>query len=89
MKCKVRSSTIVYANEYFKPGAIFDAKDEDAAALVEGGFVVMMDALKEAEVIETPAESKKSETVEEAPKEEPKAEEKPAKKPKAKDGKKK
>lgn len=78
MKCKVLSSTIVYKNEYFKPGAIFDAKDEDAKGLVEGGFVVMIDAPKEAEVTEEPAENKESETVEEAPK----AEEKPAKEPK-------
>lgn len=82
MKCEVLSSTIVYANEYFKPGAIFDAKDEDAKGLVEGGFVVMIEAPKEAEVAKEPAESKKLETVEEAPK----AEEKPAEKPKPKGG---
>lgn len=85
MKCKVLSSTIVYANEYFKPGAIFDAKDEDVEGLVEGGFVEAIDAPKEAEVTEAPAESKEPEAVEEAPK----AEEKLAEKPKAKGGKKK
>lgn len=85
MKCKVLSSTIVYKNEYFKPGAIFDAKDEDAKGLVEGGFVVMIDAPKEAEVTEEPEENKEPETVEEAWK----AEEKPAEKLKAKGGKKK
>ena len=89
MKCKVLSTTIVYADEYFKPGAIFDAKDEDVKGLVEGCFVEAIEAPKEAEVTEEPAESKKSETVEEAPKEEPKAEEKPAEKPEAKGGKKK
>lgn len=47
MKCKVLSSTIVYANEYFKPGAIFDAKDEDVKGLVEGGFVEAMETPKE------------------------------------------
>lgn len=85
MKCKVLSSTIVYKNEYFKPGAIFDAKDEDVEGLVEGGFVVMIDAPKEAEVTEEPEENKEPETVEEAQK----AEEKPAEKLKAKGGKKK
>lgn len=85
MKCKVLSSTIVYKNEYFKPGAIFDAKDEDAKGLVEGGFVVMIDAPKEAEVTEESTENKEPETVEEVPK----AEEKPAEKLKAKGGKKK
>lgn len=85
MKCKVLSSTIVYKNEYFKPGAIFDAKDEDAKGLVEGGFVVMIDAPKEAEVTEEPKKNKEPETVEEAQK----AEEKPAEKLKAKGGKKK
>ena len=85
MKCRVLSSTIVYANEYFKPGAIFDAKDEDVKGLVEGGFVEAMEAQKEAEVTEAPAENKEQEAVEEAPK----AEEKPAEKPKAKGGKKK
>ena len=89
MKCKVLSSTIVYANEYFKPGAIFDAKDEDVEGLVEGGFVEAIEASKEVEVTEEPAESKEPETVEETPKEEPKAEEKLAEKPKAKGGKKK
>lgn len=79
MKCKVLSSTIVYANEYFKPGAIFDAKDEDAAALVEGGFVEAMEAPKEVKEEEKPAESKEPETAEEEPKEEPKPE---TKKPK-------
>lgn len=85
MKCKVLSSTIVYKNEYFKPGAIFDAKDEDAKGLVEGGFVVMIDTPKEAEVTEESTENKEPETVEEVPK----AEEKPAEKLKAKGGKKK
>lgn len=85
MKCKVLSSTIVYKNEYFKPGAIFDAKDEDAKGLVEGGFVVMIDTPKEVEVTEKPAENKEPETVEEAPE----AEEKLVEKPKAKTGKKK
>lgn len=61
MKCKVLSSTIVYANEYFKPGAIFDAKDEDVKGLVEGGFV---------EAIEAPKEEPKAE---EKPAEKPKA----------------
>ena len=90
MKCKVLSTTIVYADEYFKPGAIFDAKDEDVKGLVEGGFVEAIEAPKEEpKAEEKPAESKKSETVEEAPKEEPKAEEKPAEKPEAKGGKKK
>ena len=56
MKCKVLSTTIVYADEYFKPGAIFDAKDEDVKGLVEGGFVEAIEAPKEAEVTEEPAE---------------------------------
>ena len=77
MKCKVLSSTIVYANEYFKPGAIFDAKDEDVKGLVESGFVKAMEAQKEAEIAEKPTENKEPETVKEAPKEEPKPEEKP------------
>ena len=85
MKCKVLSSTIVYDNEYFKPGSIFNAKDEDVEGLVEGGFVEVIDVPKEAETTEAPTESKESETVEE----EPKAEEKLAEKPKAKGGKKK
>lgn len=62
MKCKVLSSTIVYANEYFKPGVILDAKDEDVEGLVKGGLVEMIDAPKEAEVTEEPAENKEPET---------------------------
>lgn len=82
MKCKVLSSTIVYAEKYYTPGAIFDAKDEDVKGLVESGLVEMIDAPKEAEITEEPAESKEPGTVEEAPK----AEEKPAEKPKPKGG---
>ena len=86
MKCKVLSTTIVYDNDYFMPGAIFDAKDEDVEGLVKAGLVEVMEAPKEAEVTEAPGENKEPEAaVEEAPK----AEEKPAEKPKAKGGKKK
>lgn len=85
MKCKVLNSTIVYRDKYYTVGTVFDAKDEDVEGLVEGGFVKMIDAPKEAEVIKEPAEKPKAETVEEAPK----AEEKPAEKPEAKGGKRK
>ena len=85
MKCKVLSSTIVYANEYFKPGAILDVKNKDVEGLVKGGFVETIEAQKEAEITVDPTENKEPETVKEAPKEEPKPEEKP----KAKGGKKK
>ena len=89
MKCKVLNSTIVYRDKYYTAGTVFDVKDEDVEGLVEGGFVEAIEAPKEAEVTEEPAESKEPETVEETPKKEPKAEEKLAEKPKAKGGKKK
>lgn len=61
MKCKVLSSTIIYRDKYYTAGTVFDAKDEDVKGLVESGFVKAMEAQKEAEVIEKPAEKPKTE----------------------------